>query len=212
MAQRKVDLNSLTPDEQRIFKLYGKLPTRSDLLHSKLNERKYFDSGDYAVSKAVAAAKSDLQQQKQQGDEFMQPTKVSEPAIAGPVLSSPSSSSSSVSSLSTLGSVSMSPTGIASSPRSPNRGSFSFTSGSGVPSQSPNGSGSDIPSRLANTHPIDVPKVGTIHPDPEKIGKLQMNSVMGSDTNNLRLASPKPGIQRRSSSPVRESGLREGTR
>ncbi|KAL6859725.1 Endosulfine domain-containing protein [Trichoderma novae-zelandiae] len=48
----KVDINSLTPDEQRLFRLYGKLPSRSDHFAKHLKDRKYFDSGDYAMSKA----------------------------------------------------------------------------------------------------------------------------------------------------------------
>lgn len=32
--------------------MYGKLPNKKDLLQNKLKERKYFDSGDYALSKA----------------------------------------------------------------------------------------------------------------------------------------------------------------
>lgn len=43
---------SLTPEEQRLFRLYGKLPSRSDHFAKHLKERKYFDSGDYAMSKA----------------------------------------------------------------------------------------------------------------------------------------------------------------
>ncbi|KAJ5248689.1 camp-regulated phosphoprotein family protein Igo1 [Penicillium chermesinum] len=54
--QNKVDINSLTPDEQRLFRMYGKLPTKKDLLQNKLKERKYFDSGDYALSKAGKAS------------------------------------------------------------------------------------------------------------------------------------------------------------
>lgn len=42
----------MSEDEQRLFRLYGKLPTKKDLLQSKLRERKYFDSGDYALQKA----------------------------------------------------------------------------------------------------------------------------------------------------------------
>lgn len=38
-----------------MFRLYGKLPTRKDLIGNKLKERKYFDSGDYALSKAGRA-------------------------------------------------------------------------------------------------------------------------------------------------------------
>ncbi|KAK1981778.1 hypothetical protein LZ30DRAFT_591999 [Colletotrichum cereale] len=37
--------------EDRIRRLYGKAPARSDLLHNQL-QRKYFDSGDYALQDA----------------------------------------------------------------------------------------------------------------------------------------------------------------
>ncbi|OKL60288.1 hypothetical protein UA08_04311 [Talaromyces atroroseus] len=47
---------SLSPDEQRLLRLYGKVPTKKDLLQNKLKERKYFDSGDYALSKAGKAS------------------------------------------------------------------------------------------------------------------------------------------------------------
>lgn len=54
-AQRnKVDISSLNEEEQKLFRLYGKLP-KKDLLQNKLKERKYFDSGDYALSKAGKA-------------------------------------------------------------------------------------------------------------------------------------------------------------
>ncbi|KAI5809645.1 camp-regulated phosphoprotein/endosulfine conserved region-domain-containing protein, partial [Peziza echinospora] len=46
----------LSEDEQRLFKLYGKLPSKKDILSNKLKERKYFDSGDYALSKAGKAS------------------------------------------------------------------------------------------------------------------------------------------------------------
>jgi hypothetical protein len=46
---------SLSPEEQRLFRLYGKLPSRADHLAKHLKERKYFDSGDYALSKAGKA-------------------------------------------------------------------------------------------------------------------------------------------------------------
>ncbi|EED20242.1 cAMP-regulated phosphoprotein family protein Igo1, putative [Talaromyces stipitatus ATCC 10500] len=52
----KVDISSLSPDEQRLLRLYGKVPTKKDLLQNKLKERKYFDSGDYALSKAGKAS------------------------------------------------------------------------------------------------------------------------------------------------------------
>ncbi|KAI5307856.1 hypothetical protein KEM55_007231 [Ascosphaera atra] len=54
--QNKIDISKLTPEEQRLFRLYGKLPTKKDLLQNKLKERKYFDSGDYALSKAGKAS------------------------------------------------------------------------------------------------------------------------------------------------------------
>jgi len=54
--KNKIDVNSLSADEQRLFRLYGKLPNKKDLLQNKLKERKYFDSGDYALSKAGKAS------------------------------------------------------------------------------------------------------------------------------------------------------------
>ncbi|KAL7752205.1 hypothetical protein RI367_002250 [Sorochytrium milnesiophthora] len=42
--------SNLTPEEQKIFKLYGKLPQKKTML-DKHKDRKYFDSGDYAMSK-----------------------------------------------------------------------------------------------------------------------------------------------------------------
>ncbi|KFZ07600.1 hypothetical protein V501_06300 [Pseudogymnoascus sp. VKM F-4519 (FW-2642)] len=57
--KNKVDIASLTPDEQRLFRLYGKLPSKADHLAKQLKERKYFDSGDYALSKAGKASSVD---------------------------------------------------------------------------------------------------------------------------------------------------------
>jgi len=54
--KNKIDVSKMSPDEQRLFRLYGKLPNRKDLLQNKLKERKYFDSGDYALSKAGKAS------------------------------------------------------------------------------------------------------------------------------------------------------------
>lgn len=50
----EIDLSKLSPQEQKLYKLYGKLPTRQQILNSKLNtsDRKFFDSGDYALNKA----------------------------------------------------------------------------------------------------------------------------------------------------------------
>ncbi|KAL6944392.1 hypothetical protein ACO0RG_001128 [Hanseniaspora osmophila] len=45
-------LKTLNPQEAKLYKMYGKLPNKKDLIHRKLQERKYFDSGDYALSKA----------------------------------------------------------------------------------------------------------------------------------------------------------------
>ncbi|OAA57711.1 Endosulphine [Cordyceps fumosorosea ARSEF 2679] len=52
LQKNKIDVKSLSPEEQRLFRLYGKLPSRSDHFAKHLKERKYFDSGDYAMSKA----------------------------------------------------------------------------------------------------------------------------------------------------------------
>jgi len=57
--RNKIDISALSPDEQRLFRLYGKLPTKTDHLAKHLKERKYFDSGDYALSKAGAASSVD---------------------------------------------------------------------------------------------------------------------------------------------------------
>jgi len=57
--KNKVDIASLSPDEQRLFRLYGKLPSKSDHMAKHLKERKYFDSGDYALSKAGKASSVD---------------------------------------------------------------------------------------------------------------------------------------------------------
>jgi len=53
----KVNISSLSSDEQRLFRLYGKLPSKSD----HLKERKYFDSGDYALSKTGKASSVDTE-------------------------------------------------------------------------------------------------------------------------------------------------------
>ncbi|KAI4245128.1 MAG: hypothetical protein L6R40_002727 [Gallowayella cf. fulva] len=63
LQKNKVDVSSLSEEEQKLFRLYGKLPNKKDLLQNKLKshfstsqERKYFDSGDYALSKAGKAS------------------------------------------------------------------------------------------------------------------------------------------------------------
>ncbi|EEB08172.1 endosulphine family protein [Schizosaccharomyces japonicus yFS275] len=56
-TQKNVDINSLTSEEQKLYRLYGRLPQRKDFLVQKLKQgRKYFDSGDYALSKAGKAS------------------------------------------------------------------------------------------------------------------------------------------------------------
>ncbi|KAF5361038.1 hypothetical protein D9756_004853 [Leucocoprinus leucothites] len=58
-AQRKkVDISKLTPQEQQLFAKYGKLPTHKNILTKMQKERKYFDSGDYALSKAGVTPQS----------------------------------------------------------------------------------------------------------------------------------------------------------
>ncbi|VEU21459.1 DEKNAAC102675 [Brettanomyces naardenensis] len=46
------DLTKLSPQELRLYKMYGRLPKTSEVLQGKLKDRKFFDSGDYAMSKA----------------------------------------------------------------------------------------------------------------------------------------------------------------
>ncbi|CAK9437940.1 uncharacterized protein LODBEIA_P23180 [Lodderomyces beijingensis] len=48
---QNIDLSKLSPQELRIYKMYGKLPTTSQILSSKFHDKKYFDSGDYAMQK-----------------------------------------------------------------------------------------------------------------------------------------------------------------
>ncbi|KAH7100381.1 Endosulfine-domain-containing protein [Auriculariales sp. MPI-PUGE-AT-0066] len=49
---KKVDMSSMTEEEKKLFRLYGKLPTHKNVLTKMQKDRKYFDSGDYALSKA----------------------------------------------------------------------------------------------------------------------------------------------------------------
>ncbi|KAF8319028.1 hypothetical protein DL93DRAFT_2054001 [Clavulina sp. PMI_390] len=52
MQRKKVDLSSLSEEEKKLFAKYGKLPTHKNVLSKVQKDRKYFDSGDYAMSKA----------------------------------------------------------------------------------------------------------------------------------------------------------------
>jgi len=88
----------LSEQEAKLFRLYGKLPNKKDLLQNKLKvrlahcfvltgiltntrlqERKYFDSGDYALSKAGKAGDVGV---TQVGREHPNPEKI--PHIAPP--------------------------------------------------------------------------------------------------------------------------------
>jgi len=58
-AQRnKIDISKLSPQEQQLFAKYGKLPTHKNVLMKMQKDRKFFDSGDYALSKAGKAPQS----------------------------------------------------------------------------------------------------------------------------------------------------------
>ncbi|CRK12757.1 hypothetical protein BN1723_007426 [Verticillium longisporum] len=52
---KETDTKAPTEKEVRLRQKYGKLPTRTDLLHHQL-ERKYFDSGDFALTAAHKAS------------------------------------------------------------------------------------------------------------------------------------------------------------
>ncbi|WVN85738.1 uncharacterized protein L203_100889 [Cryptococcus depauperatus CBS 7841] len=49
--KNKVDLSQMSEQDQKAFKLYGKVPGKN-LLTKMQKDRKYFDSGDYMMSKA----------------------------------------------------------------------------------------------------------------------------------------------------------------
>ncbi|KAM0752925.1 hypothetical protein T439DRAFT_323541 [Meredithblackwellia eburnea MCA 4105] len=48
--KKKVDISSFSEQEKVLFAKYGKIPSKNKLA-DKLKERKYFDSGDYNMSK-----------------------------------------------------------------------------------------------------------------------------------------------------------------
>jgi hypothetical protein len=80
--QNKVDISKMSPEEAKLFRLYGKLPNKKDLLQNKLKERKYFDSGDYALSKAGKASDVGV---TQVGREHPNPEKIPHMAPPTPV-------------------------------------------------------------------------------------------------------------------------------
>jgi hypothetical protein len=53
--RNKVDISKMSLQEQQLFAKYGKLPTHKNTLMKMQKDRKYFDSGDYALSKAGRA-------------------------------------------------------------------------------------------------------------------------------------------------------------
>jgi hypothetical protein len=92
-----MNTQKMSAEEAKLFRLYGKLPNKKDLLQNKLKvyprrhytlklyadhltqERKYFDSGDYALSKAGKAGDVGV---TQVGREHPNPEKI--PHIAPP--------------------------------------------------------------------------------------------------------------------------------
>ncbi|KAJ7644269.1 camp-regulated phosphoprotein/endosulfine conserved region-domain-containing protein [Roridomyces roridus] len=50
--RNKIDISKLNEQEQLLFAKYGKLPNHKNVLMKMQKDRKYFDSGDYALSKA----------------------------------------------------------------------------------------------------------------------------------------------------------------
>lgn len=50
--EQKQPQSSMSAQEDRMFKMYGRMPSAAQLLNRKLQDRKYFDSGDYALCKA----------------------------------------------------------------------------------------------------------------------------------------------------------------
>ncbi|GHJ88167.1 hypothetical protein NliqN6_4569 [Naganishia liquefaciens] len=55
LLKNKVDLSTMSEQERQLFQKYGKLP-KKNVLTSMQKERKYFDSGDYAMHKAGVGA------------------------------------------------------------------------------------------------------------------------------------------------------------
>ncbi|KAL7410454.1 camp-regulated phosphoprotein/endosulfine conserved region-domain-containing protein, partial [Mrakia frigida] len=50
----------LSEEEKKLFQLYGKLPAKKNPMN-RMQERKYFDSGDYALSKAGKSSEQNVQ-------------------------------------------------------------------------------------------------------------------------------------------------------
>ncbi|KAL1748393.1 camp-regulated phosphoprotein/endosulfine conserved region-domain-containing protein [Schizophyllum fasciatum] len=55
---KKIDTSGFSEQEKQLFAKYGKVPTHKNVLMKMQKDRKYFDSGDYALSKAGVAPQS----------------------------------------------------------------------------------------------------------------------------------------------------------
>jgi hypothetical protein len=58
--RNKIDISNLSEQEQLLFAKYGKLPTHKNTLMKMQKDRKYFDSGDYALSKAGVTSRDSV--------------------------------------------------------------------------------------------------------------------------------------------------------
>lgn len=72
---------SLSPEEQRLFRLYGKLPSQAAVFAKNQQQRKYFDSGDYALNKA---GKGDGMDTGTVGDKHPDPENIRHGSINSP--------------------------------------------------------------------------------------------------------------------------------
>lgn len=102
-AQRnKVDISKLSPQEQQLFAKYGKLPTHKNVLMKMQKDRKYFDSGDYALSKAGKADQSSVGTAIPNPENIPHATPTNTPGTPGhPISVSPTNSMSKESALAT---------------------------------------------------------------------------------------------------------------
>lgn len=55
-----VDVSRLSEQELKLYKMYGKLPSKKDIFKHRMAGRKYFDSGDYALKKAGVIRSDDV--------------------------------------------------------------------------------------------------------------------------------------------------------
>lgn len=58
--EQGLDLSKLSPQELRIYRMYGKLPTTQQILSLRFQDKKYFDSGDYAMQKQLGGPRLGL--------------------------------------------------------------------------------------------------------------------------------------------------------